>query len=127
MLKNIKNILLSLITVFKHLFKKPVTLEYPEKKKILGKHFRGKPAVNNNCVKCGTCIRVCPSGAIKIEQEKFIINLKKCIFCGNCSFYCQKNAINMTDCYELATNNMSDLELVYEIKSESESEYERNV
>ena len=32
MLKNIGYTLLSLFTVFKHLFMRPVTLEYPEKK-----------------------------------------------------------------------------------------------
>ena len=31
------------LTVFKHLFKKPVTLEYPEKKRVLNDNFRGKP------------------------------------------------------------------------------------
>ena len=33
MFKNIWYTLLSMFTVFKHLFKRPVTLEYPEKKK----------------------------------------------------------------------------------------------
>ena len=122
MLKNIKNILLGFMTVFKHLFKRPITLEYPENKKCLGEHFRGKPVVNNNCIKCGTCTKVCPSGAIKIDGENFIIDMKKCIFCGNCSFYCQKNAINMSDCYELASNDITDLQLVYHIKLEKESE-----
>ena len=119
MLKNIRYTLLSMFTVFKHLFRPPVTLEYPEKKRPLGEHFRGKPVVSG-CVKCGTCIKVCPTKAIKIENDIFIIDLKRCIFCGNCSFYCQKQAIKMSDDYELATDNRDNLELIYKIGGENE-------
>ena len=119
MLKSIKYTLLSLITVFKHLFKRPVTLEYPEKKHLMGEHFRGKPVVMG-CIKCGICKKVCPTNAIKIEDDRFIVDLKRCIFCGNCSFYCSKKAIKMSAEYELATNNKQDLELIYEIGGENE-------
>lgn len=115
MLKNIYKTFLSLFIVFKHLFKRPITLEYPEKKLPDNEHFRGKPIVNSNCIKCGTCIKVCPTKAIKIENNIFKIDLKKCIFCGNCSFYCPKTAINMSKEYELATNSKENLELEYNI------------
>lgn len=115
MLKNIKYTLLSLFTVFKHLFKSPVTLEYPEKKRPVGDNFRGKIEVQG-CIKCGTCLKVCPTGAITIEDNKFRINLKKCMFCGNCTYYCPVKAIKTTQDYELATNNDEMLELVYEIE-----------
>ena len=114
MFKNIKYTLLSLFTVFKHLFKCPVTLEYPEKKRPVNDIFRGKLTVNG-CIKCATCLKVCPTGAITIEENKFRINLKKCIFCGNCTYYCPVKAIKTTQDYELATNNKEMLELVYEI------------
>ena len=119
MFKNIKYTFLSLFTVFKHLFKKAVTLEYPEKRKTPSEHYRGKPVVNG-CIKCGTCIKVCPTGAIKIEENEFVIDLKKCIFCGNCSFYCPVKAIKMSSDYELASKDDSDLKLVYKIGGESE-------
>lgn len=115
MLKEIKYLLLSMMTVFKHLFKKPVTLEYPEKKHEVNEIFRGKPIVEG-CIKCKTCIKVCPTGAITIDGNCFEINLKKCIFCGNCAFYCPVKAIKMSKEYELATNNIEDLQLKYDIK-----------
>ena len=115
MFKSIKYTLLSMFTVFKHLFKRPVTLEYPEKKYPVNENFRGKPVVNSDCIKCGTCMRVCPSGAISINENEFKIDLKKCIFCGNCSFYCPKSAIKMSDSYELATAKKEDLVLIYDI------------
>ncbi len=119
MFKNIKYTLLSLFVVFKHLFKRPVTLEYPEKKRKVGEKFRGLPVVEG-CIRCGTCIKVCPTKAIKIEENDFKIDLKRCIFCGNCAFYCGKCAINMSDNYELATHNRNDLEVVYKIGGENE-------
>ena len=76
MFKNIWYTLLSMFTVFKHLFKRPVTLEYPEKKKEVSENFRGKLAVDG-CIKCGTCMKVCPSGAITISENEFKIDLKK--------------------------------------------------
>ena len=115
MFNKIKYTLMTLFTVFKHLFKKKVTLEYPEKKLSVGEYFRGKPSVNG-CVKCGTCQKVCPSGALKIDEDRFIFDLKKCIFCGNCSFYCPVKAITMTEDYELASNSINELKLEYNLE-----------
>lgn len=115
MLKNCKALILSMLVVFKHLFIQPVTLEYPEKKKRPCDNFRGKPVVEG-CIKCKTCIKVCPTGAIKIQENTFNIDLKKCIFCGNCAFYCPVKAIRMSKDYELATNNIEQLKLTYEIE-----------
>lgn len=113
--KKISGIFISMFTVFKHLFKKPVTLEYPEKKLIMPDNFRGKPCVEN-CIKCMTCTKVCPTGAITIEETKFNIDLKKCIFCGNCAFYCPVKAIKMSKEYELGSEDIKNLHLVYDIK-----------
>lgn len=119
MFKNVFYMFLSLIVVFKHLFKRPVTLEYPEKKKDVNEIFRGKPTVEG-CIKCGTCKKVCPSGAIQISEKEFIIDMKKCIFCGNCSFYCPVKAIKMSKDYELATDNSDNLKLIYKFEEEEE-------
>ena len=116
MFKKIGYLLLSMFVVFKHLFKRPVTLEYPEKKITPPENFRGKPVVEN-CKGCGVCLRVCPSGAIKIARENhcFKIDLKKCIFCGNCTFYCPHGAIKMSKEYELALRDREKLILNYPI------------
>lgn len=120
MFKNIKYTLLSMITVFKHLFKPAVTLEYPEKKYDVNEHFRGLPVVKSECIKCGTCMKVCPAGAIKIEDDIFTIDLKKCIFCGNCSYYCPKAAIEMSKNYELAKQSSEELILDYNLGGKNE-------
>lgn len=105
-----------LFTVFKHLFMRPVTLEYPEHKRET--NVRGKLEVKG-CVGCGVCKRVCPSNAINYTKNEngkvtsYTFDLKKCIFCGNCMFYCPHNAINMTHEYELASADKQELKLYY--------------
>ncbi len=119
MLKRIGFLILSMLVVFKHLFKKPVTLEYPEKKKQPHENFRGKP-IAKGCVGCATCVRVCPTGAIKLHKNEISFDLKKCIFCGNCSYYCPKGAIVMSSEYELATDKADDLILTYNTEAHDE-------
>lgn len=110
----IKAIFEGLFTVFKHSFKKRVTLEYPEKRPNLSERFRGKHLWNSKkCLACKVCEKVCPANAIKIEKNddniKFNIDYSKCIFCGNCQYYCKASAITMSKDFELATDNKADL------------------
>jgi len=126
--KSLVALILGHLTVFKHLFKAPVTLEYPEKKAKLNDKFRGEHALVSDengrlkCTACGTCQKVCPSfGTIEIQKtkdengkfypEKYTIDLGKCIFCGNCVEYCPFGAIKMTQKYELADEKKSSLKL----------------
>lgn len=120
MLKKIIALIIGHITVFKHAFKKPVTLEYPEVKQKLNESFRGKHLYNaDKCKGCGLCLNACPANAITLEKgvdidgklfvKSFVIDYSKCIFCGNCTYYCKTNAIEMSNNYELATLTKEDL------------------
>jgi len=108
-----------MFTILKHALRPAITLEYPEKKAVLTSRIRGRLALTTNqegdlnCVGCMSCTKVCPCGdLIQIESSKdennkpvinkFTIDIGRCIFCGNCTQACPKDALIMTDEYELA-------------------------
>ena len=113
-LKDLFALIVGHFTIFKHSFKKRVTLEYPEVKSILPDTFRGKPCwYGDKCIACKICEKVCPANAVKIEKKDdyidFKLDLTKCIMCGNCMYYCPKSAINLSNEYELASDSKMSL------------------
>lgn len=56
----------------------------------LVKKFR----VNDDCVACGTCARICPRGNIELRENKPVFGTD-CIGCLSCVQYCPKQAINV--------------------------------
>lgn len=46
------------------------------------------------CESCGTCVKFCPTGAIKVENgEKALIDTSACVGCGACVSVCPEDAI----------------------------------
>lgn len=50
--------------------------------------------VKNTCVKCGICIKNCPTENIT-EQDGKIVFGKKCIMCTRCAFFCPNDSIKL--------------------------------
>ena len=50
-----------------------------------------KKLISDDCIKCGTCVRNCPTNAIDIEAKTF--DLDKCIACWACINRCPKHAV----------------------------------
>lgn len=106
------------LVTLKHLFKKPVTIEYPRKKKDMADRYRGLHYLERyddgteRCVCCGLCAAACPADAIYMEPEEnekgerrakmYEINLLRCIFCGYCEEACPEEAIFLGQEYEFA-------------------------
>jgi NADH-quinone oxidoreductase subunit I len=113
-------ILSGLTVTFRHLFKKKVTISYPEVKREFSQVYRGMHVLKRdeegreNCTACGLCAVACPAEAITMEaaerqkgeetlyrEEKYAatyeINMLRCIFCGLCEEACPKQAIYLTD------------------------------
>jgi NADH-quinone oxidoreductase subunit I len=93
----------------KHMFKPPVTLNYPYEKGPLSPRFRGEHALRRypngeeRCIACKLCEAICPALAITIEAEpredgsrrttRYDIDMTKCIYCGFCQEACPVDAI----------------------------------
>lgn len=106
-----------LITIRNFLFHKKVTLQFPEQRRDYSNSFRGQhyiKAVNGveNCTACMLCPTVCPAECIHIvagEREdkekypvKFEIDSLRCCFCGMCEEACPKDAIKLSNIYEMS-------------------------
>ena len=106
-----------------HLFKKPITLQYPDERPDVAPNFRGLHALKVShdkakCVACYLCPTVCPAKCITVEAgedanhdklaAKYEIDMLRCIFCGYCVEACPVDAIKMTQTFELANYKRED-------------------
>ncbi|PLX82609.1 MAG: NADH-quinone oxidoreductase subunit NuoI [Desulfuromonas sp.] len=110
------------------MFRKPVTIQYPEQKRQPFPRYRARivltrdPDGGERCVACYLCSAACPVDCISMQAaeakdgrryaEWFRINFTRCIFCGLCTEACPTRAIQMTSDYEIC--NRDPLDLVYE-------------
>lgn len=100
----------------KYLFKRKITVQYPEEKTPLSPRFRGLHALRRyangeeRCIACKLCEAVCPALAITIDSEeredgtrrttRYEIDLFKCIYCGFCEEACPVDSIVETHIFE---------------------------
>lgn len=49
--------------------------------------------INDSCIKCGTCIEICPVQAITETETQMVVNPDDCIDCGACIAECPNGAI----------------------------------
>ena len=109
----------------RHLFKRKITVLYPEEKTPLSPRFRGLHALRRypngeeRCIACKLCEAVCPALAITIESEqrddgtrrttRYDVDLVKCIFCGFCEESCPVDSIVETHILEYHGESRGDL------------------
>ncbi len=99
---------------FKHLFRPPITVQYPEQKLLVSRRIRGNELVwyPDRCTGCATCAKSCPQGNIEIVThegdennyvvDKFEVDTGRCMFCGLCVESCPYEALAMGIGYERA-------------------------
>ena len=108
---------------FKHLFRPPITVQYPEEKLLVSRRIRGNELVwyPDKCTGCATCAKSCPQGNIEIVThigdensyvvDKFEVDTGRCMFCGLCVESCPYEALAMGVGYERAQHRRGQLVL----------------
>lgn len=105
------------------LFRRPITVQYPEQRLNVSRRIRGNELVWNNvkCTVCTTCAKSCPQGAIhmvstadpdnpaKLTITKIEVDMGYCISCGLCVESCPYGALFMGSAYERAKYRRKDM------------------
>ncbi len=108
-----------------NLFRKPVTVHYPDVKRAYPDRYRGllalvyeKDTGEEACIGCRLCEFVCPPAVIKVEMLKgegrnyaktFTLELYACEFCELCVQVCPTDAIVMMKSFDLPTADRREL------------------
>ncbi len=123
----VKGLLDSYAVSLRHLFRRPITVQYPEEKRPLPVRARARiiltrdPDGDERCVACYLCSAACPVSCISMDSEErngrryatwFRINFARCIYCGFCEEACPTLAIQLTPDFELCKQDI--LKFVYE-------------
>ena len=127
----------------RHMFRKKITVQYPEEKTPQSHRFRGLHALRRypngeeRCIACKFCEAVCPAAAITIESEqredgsrrttRYDIDLTKCIFCGFCEESCPVDSIVETRIFEYHGEERGDLLLTKSQLLEIGDKYEKEI
>jgi len=142
----LKDVLKGMSITGRYLFKRKITIQYPEEKTPLSPRFRGLHALRRypngeeRCIACKLCEAVCPALAISIESDqredgtrrttRYDIDLTKCIFCGYCEEACPVDAIVETNIFEYFGDKRGDLyftkEMLLAVGDESEKQSAAN-
>jgi len=102
-----------------HVAMRPATLPYPYQPRTMPLNYRGKILFHSErCVGCKLCQKDCPANAIfinKVGDKRFeaVFKFDHCIYCAQCVDSCNKDALEATPEFELATFSRPNLTVTY--------------
>jgi Ni,Fe-hydrogenase III small subunit/Pyruvate/2-oxoacid:ferredoxin oxidoreductase delta subunit len=96
-----------------------VTANYPAEPAQISDRFRGRPSFDFDKWKdARPAAEVCPTGAISLsdkgDSRKVAVDYGLCVFCGLCAEASSEQAVRITQEFELATSERSNLVLTAE-------------
>ena len=105
---------------FKHLFRPPVTVEFPEQVRPISPRARTNLLwFDERCTGCSTCAQACPDGCILVETRpnpdgtlekvRYEIDFRLCMYCGLCTEACPYEAIQVGGTFEDAVYVFDDM------------------
>lgn len=101
-----------------------ITLLYPHEYIKLRQGYRGFIVlIQDKCISCSSCARICPARAMKMLSVKVfdkrlkkemvkkfpVINYNRCIFCGYCVDVCPTEALYHVPYHDIVYKNMQDM------------------
>jgi NADH-quinone oxidoreductase subunit I len=120
-----KAVAAAMAVTLRNLFRRPVTVHYPDAVRPYPDRFRGILALvyepesgEEACIGCRLCEYVCPPQVIQVEMLKgekrnyaktFTLELYACEFCELCVQVCPTDAIIMLKTFDLAVHDRREL------------------
>jgi formate hydrogenlyase subunit 6/NADH:ubiquinone oxidoreductase subunit I len=97
-------LLKGMAVTFKHIFRPPTTVEYPEVVREIPARARTNLVwFEERCTGCSTCAQACPDGCILVATspgedgslniDRYEIDFRICMYCGLCTEACPYQAI----------------------------------
>ena len=100
-----------LIVTFKHIFKPPITVNFPAETRQVPVRARTNLLwFEERCTGCSTCAQACPDGCILVQTspredgtlniDRYEIDFRICMYCGLCTEACPYQAIQAGGRYD---------------------------
>jgi len=107
-------------TTFTHMFRAPITVQFPEEVRPIPARARTNLLwFDERCTGCSTCAQACPDGCILVEtapnpdgslqKVRYEIDFRLCMYCGLCTEACPYEAIQVGGTFRDAVYTFDDM------------------
>ena len=113
-------LLKGMLVTFRHIFKPPFTVQYPEEVRPIPHRARTNLLwFEERCTGCSTCAQACPDGCILVATspaedgslniDRYEIDFRICMYCGLCVEACPYDAIQAGGTWKDVTSDFSEM------------------